>query len=111
MALRAAGVDVIDPRLPAAAIVRRTPLVVTNASSSVLAEAAEGGHRPMCVLTPEAAQEFAGDLGCLDVVVCGDADFSSAVHTAGVVREPSAPFDVLRFVDAVEGMLAERRHG
>lgn len=107
-ALEAHGVTVLDPRLPAAGIARVTPLVVANAPSSVLAEASEAGHRPVCVLPAEGGPEFAGQLGALDVVVCSDAEFPRAVTEAGLVRPPGARFDVDAFVGAVEHQLRER---
>jgi len=104
-ALADAGVPLIDPHLPAAAIARNTPLVVTNGPSSVLAEAAQAGHRPVCVLPVDADRDFAGQFGALDVALCRDSEFGEVRRTAGVVRPAGPRFDLTVFVDAVEDAL------
>lgn len=104
-ALQSAGVRLVDPTLPAAGIARRTPLVVTSGPSSVLGEAAQAGHRPLCVLPLGGDREFAAQLGTFDVAVCSDRDFGDAVTTAGVVRPPGPRFDLRRFETAVEEAL------
>lgn len=107
-ALRAGRTPIVDPQLSAAGIARRTPLVVTNGPSSVLAEAITVGHRPVCVLPPEGDRVFAGQLGSLDVAVCRDADFAATVPNAGVVRRPSPSFDVDALLAAIDETLGER---
>lgn len=104
-ALESEGIPLVDPHLPAAGIARSTPLIVTNGASSVLAEAAQAGHRPVCVMPPEADLDFAGKFGMLDVVMCRDSEFSVAAGSAGVVRPPGPRFDVERFVGAVTDLL------
>lgn len=104
-ALASEGVPLVDPQLPAAGIARSTPLIVTNGSSSVLAEAAQAGHRPVCVMPPGAELDFAGKFGMLDVAMCRDGEFSVVAGTAGVVRPPGPRFDVDGFVRAVTDAL------
>lgn len=103
------GVPVIDAQISATAISRHAPLVVTNGPSSVLAEAALAGHRPICVLSPDAQIEFRGALDDLDVVRCGDAEFDAVRPQAGRVHAPAAPFDLAAFLEAVHTMLEARR--
>ncbi|CAN5130218.1 hypothetical protein BH11ACT1_BH11ACT1_23000 [soil metagenome] len=108
-ALRADGVPLIDPLLSATSIAYRTPLVVCNGPSSVLAEAAAAGHRPVCVLPPEGDIVFAGQLGALDVAICRDEDFGAAARRAGLVHEPEPRFDLDGFIAAIHDALAGRR--
>ncbi|MGV8978042.1 MAG: hypothetical protein ACOH17_08350 [Cellulomonas sp.] len=105
-ALRADGVPLIDPYLSATSVAYRTPLVVCNGPSSVLAEASAAGHRPVCVLPPEGDMVFAGQLGALDVVLCRDEGFGDAAARAGRVHEPQPRFDLDGFIAAVEDTLA-----
>lgn len=107
-ALRGEGVPLVEPDLAAAVVARSTPLVVTNGPSSVLAEAMDAGHRPVCVLPPEGDQVFAGQLGSLDVAVCRDGGFAQAAASAGRVRPPAEPFDVDLLLDAVARALGGR---
>lgn len=104
-ALVEAGVEVLDPHLSASGLIRQTPLVLTNGPSSVLAEAAYAGHRPVCVLPEDGDREFAGQLAGLDLVLCRDADIETAVQAAGVVRPASRDFDVDLFLRAVDARL------
>lgn len=106
--LERAGVPVLDPAIGAWALARRTPLVVCNGPTSVLAEANLAGHRPVCVLPAEGDAEFAGQLGALDAVVCRDEEFPERVGEAGLVREPRPPFDVDGFLAAIAATLQER---
>lgn len=108
-ALVGAGVAVLDPRLSASGLIRHAPLVLTNGPSSVLAEAAYAGHRPVCVLPEDGDREFAGQLAGLDLVLCRDADVESAMGSAGVVRAPSPDFDVDLFLSAVDARLRGER--
>lgn len=105
-ALLERGVTLLDPALPAAWVVRSTPLVVTNAPSSVLAEAIAAGHRPVCVLPPDPDPSFAAQLAGLDLVVCGDGELADRAGEAGLVREPTRPFDVPLLLAAVDDALA-----
>jgi hypothetical protein len=106
--LARAGIPLVDPELATSAILSRTPLVVTNGPSSVLAEAAMAGHRPVCVLHPEHVDAFLGELGTVDVVACHDDDFESAAASAGRVRPAAAPFDVDALLAAIDSRLADR---
>lgn len=102
------GVNVLDPSLSATLIAHHTPLVVTNGPSSVLAEAAIAGHRPLCVLSTDGAAEFRGMLDDLDVAVCSDEEVATARGTAGRIRPPQRPFDLDRFLTAVTDALGAR---
>lgn len=107
--LAAAGIPLVDPQLPAVGVAWSTPLVVTNAPSSVLAEAALAGHRPVCVLPGDAPVEFAGQLSMLDVAVCDDGGFAAARTRAGRVRPPGSRFDLELFLSSVDAALGGGR--
>lgn len=107
-ALAGAGVPLLAPELPTPAIARRTPLVVTTSPSSVLAEAAQAGHRPMCVLHPAGDPYFLGQLGAVDVIACRDEDFPARVADAGRVRPPGPTFDLDALLGAITAELEAR---
>ncbi len=104
--LERTGVPLLPPDLPTSAVVRHTPLVATNAPSSVLAEAALAGHRPICVLHPDGDAQFRGELGDVDVIACRDEDFPNRVGEAGRVRAPGPAFDLDTLLAAIEARLA-----
>jgi hypothetical protein len=103
--LRDAGAEVLDARLPASALIRSAPVVVTTASGSIVAEASLAGHRPICVLPPGGEAVFGKDLALYDVVVCSDDDITRAVPRAGVVRPGFGPFDLDLFLTAISEKL------
>jgi hypothetical protein len=107
--LARAGVPLIAPELATSTVVRHTPLVVTNAPSSVLAEAALAGHRPLCVLHPEGDHQFRTELGDVDVIACRDEEFAERVKDAGRVRAPGPAFDVDALLAAIQTQLEDRR--
>jgi hypothetical protein len=106
--LRDAGVPLIDPDIPAGTLIAHAPLVVTNAPSSVLAEATLVGHRPMCVLDPSGDKWFAGRLDALDVVTCRDSEFAALAGDAGRIEHRSPGFDLDALLEAVDVELARR---
>jgi hypothetical protein len=104
-ALAGAGVPLVAPELATSKVVRQTPLVATNAPSSVLAEATLAGHRPICVLHPDGDAQFRGELGDVDVIACRDDEFPARVGGAGRVREPGPVFDLDALLAAIEERL------
>jgi hypothetical protein len=101
----------IDPAVPASALIEAAPLVASNVPSSVLAEAAAVGHRPMLVMDPGAEELYAGQLDALasiDVLVCRDHEFPDRAADAGIKHPRDASFDVDRLLAAIEDQLAER---
>lgn len=106
--LERAGVHVVDPATPASALIAAAPLVVCNAPSSVLAEASIVGHRPMCVMEPEVAAMFGGQLDAVDVLVCRDEAFTARVPEAGRRAVHPPRFDVDRLLHAIDDALEQR---
>jgi hypothetical protein len=107
-ALAGHGVPLVEPELSTPDVIRATPLVVTNAPSSILAEASLAGHVPMCVMPWEGRSVFGGQLGAVDVVVCGDAEFAVERSRAGRVAPDGAGFDIDAFLGTVATLLHER---
>jgi hypothetical protein len=108
--LREAGATVLDPRTPASALIAAAPLVVTTSTSSIIAEAVLGGHRPVCVLPDGADEALSADLPLFDVLVCRDEEFPAAVSGAGRVRGDAATFDLDVFLGAVRARLEALAH-
>ncbi|WP_040338428.1 hypothetical protein [Candidatus Blastococcus massiliensis] len=110
-ALRDAGAIMLDPRMPASALIAEAPLVVSTASGSVIAEASLAGHRPICVLPPGGDILFGGELAEFDAIVCGDDEFPDVLSRAGRVRPGQGSFDTDLFLTAVHDRLGARRNG
>jgi hypothetical protein len=105
------GVPLLDPAVACSELISQVPLVISNGASSVLAEAALAGHRPVCVLDPDVDGPHNRGLSWIDLVVCTDDEFPVAVKAAGWVREPGPSFDVDRFLLAINERLAGTGHG